>query len=129
MPPFAIGRAGWDNWMIYQAIRAGMLALDATPSVRPVHQNHDYRHLAGGLPHYDQEESETNRRLAGGKAHLYILLDADKQLAGGEIRPAPLTPERLIRRLELRLYPREGELGGVRRFLVRRLRRLRRGVI
>ncbi len=126
IPDFAIGRAGWDNWMIYHAIQSGMLTLDATPSVSVIHQNHDYRHLAGGRPHYDLEESETNRRLAGGKASLYILLDTQMQLVDGQVRRSPLTLERLIRRFELRLYPQAGDLHGVRRFLARRLRRLRK---
>jgi hypothetical protein len=129
IPEFAIGRAGWDNWMIYHAIHTGLLAVDATPSIRAIHQNHDYRHLAGGQPHYDLAESDDNRRLAGGKSHMYILLDVEQQLADGRVRPAPLTFERLVRRLERRLYPPAGDPQGVRRFMVRRLRRLRRGVI
>ena len=129
IPDFAIGRAGWDNWMIYHALKSGMLTLDATPSIKAIHQNHDYRHLDGGRPHYDLEESKINRRLAGGKSHMYILLDTNRQLIDGQVRRTPLTPQRLIRRLELRLYPSHGDLKGWRRLLIRRLRRLRRGVI
>jgi len=30
IPEFAIGRSGWDNWMIYHAIELGMPAVDAS---------------------------------------------------------------------------------------------------
>jgi hypothetical protein len=128
VPDFAIGRSGWDNWMIYHAMHQGMLTVDVTPSVKVIHQNHDYSHLAGGLPPYHMEESEENRRMAGGRSHMYILLDVQKQLVDGQVRPAPLTRARLIRWLETRLYPKEGNLRGVRRILNRRLKRLRRGI-
>ncbi|MFN3742882.1 MAG: hypothetical protein ACK4VW_09475, partial [Anaerolineales bacterium] len=32
VPPFTIGRAGWDNWMIYQARRQGWPVIDLTPA-------------------------------------------------------------------------------------------------
>ena len=51
-PPLAIGRAGWDNWMIYHARRQRWPVVDATAAVTVIHQNHDYQHLPGGLPHY-----------------------------------------------------------------------------
>jgi hypothetical protein len=42
IPDFAVGRAGWDNWMIYHARKEGWKVVDATPSLMIVHQNHDY---------------------------------------------------------------------------------------
>ena len=60
IPDFAIGRAGWDNWMIYEARANKWLVVDASPSIFAVHQNHDYRHLPGGKPHYIQQESFDN---------------------------------------------------------------------
>ena len=53
IPDLAVGRAGWDNWMIYYASRQGWQVIDATPSVMIIHQNHDYSHLPGGKPHYN----------------------------------------------------------------------------
>jgi len=52
MPTFAIGRAGWDNWMIYSGRRNGWPVVDGTPSIMIIHQSHDYSHLPGGQPHY-----------------------------------------------------------------------------
>ncbi len=56
IPNFTIGRAGWDNWMIYKARKEKWAVIDCTPSVMIVHQNHDYSHLPGGKPHYDPPE-------------------------------------------------------------------------
>ncbi len=102
MPSFAIGRAGWDNWMIYRARRAGWPVVDASASVFIVHQNHDYRHLPGGQPHYRQPETLENIRLAGGRAVTrFTLLDASHRLeADGRLRPAPLDRPRLLRAAE-----------------------------
>src|SRR4051812_23356546 len=48
MPAFPVGRALWDNWMIYNARATGVPVVDATPEVLVVHQNHDYGHVRGG---------------------------------------------------------------------------------
>lgn len=125
IPEFAIGRAGWDNWMIYHARQQGWPTIDATHDVMAVHQDHDYSHLPGGKPHYDTNESEWNTALAGGKKNMYITLDSDKELINGMIHPAKPNLARIARRLELWIYPSEGKVSSTRRFFIRRLRRLR----
>ena len=40
IPPFAIGRPAWDNWMVYAAHSRGVAVVDATPVVTAIHQNH-----------------------------------------------------------------------------------------
>jgi hypothetical protein len=91
IPNFAIGRAGWDNWFIYKARAEKWDVVDATPDVMIVHQNHDYRHLAGGQIHYSAPETKKNTEMAGGVVQTrYTILDATKQLRGGKItRPRP----------------------------------------
>jgi hypothetical protein len=90
VPDFAIGRAGWDNWMIYKARQEKWPVIDCTPTVMIVHQSHDYRHLPGGKPHYMHPETNENIRLAGGPAAVrYTILDATHRLVGGKlVRPA-----------------------------------------
>lgn len=101
MPPFTIGRAGWDNWMIYHARKQGFAAIDATDDITIIHQNHDYSHLPGGKPHYHHPETDENIRLAGGRAMTrFTLLDADCRLADGRVLPQKLDPARLWRRIE-----------------------------
>tara|TARA_B100001029_G_C15059223_1_gene456941 strand:+ start:128 stop:982 length:855 start_codon:yes stop_codon:yes gene_type:complete len=44
MPPFAIGRAWWDNWLLTYFLNKKIPLIDGT-SITTVHQNHDYNHI------------------------------------------------------------------------------------
>jgi len=102
IPPFTIGRAGWDNWMIYKARQEKWAIIDCTPSVMLVHQNHDYSHLPGGRPHYEHPDTNENIRLAGGEANIrYTILDATHQLVGGKLVRPTMTYLRFMRGVEL----------------------------
>jgi hypothetical protein len=104
IPGFAIGRAGWDNWMIYNACRNKWPVIDCTPSIMIVHQNHDYSHLPGAKPHYDHPESDVNTKLAGGHAAIrYTIVDATHQLIDGKLTRPRLTYLRFMRGVELLL--------------------------
>jgi hypothetical protein len=102
VPDFAIGRAGWDNWMIFKARQEKWPVIDCTPSMMIVHQNHDYGHLPEGKPHYEHPETNENVRLAGGLAAVrYTILDATHRLIDSElVRPA-LSSQRFWRKAEL----------------------------
>jgi hypothetical protein len=102
IPNFTIGRAGWDNWMIYKARKEKWTVIDCTPSVMIVHQNHDYSHLPGGKPHYEHPDTNENIRLAGGEANIrYTILDATHQLVDGKLVRPKLTYLRFMRGVEL----------------------------
>ena len=103
IPNFTIGRAGWDNWMIYKARKEKWTVIDCTPSVMIVHQNHDYSHLPGGKPHYEHPDTNENIRLAGGEANIrYTILDATHQLApGGKLVRPKMSYLRFMRGVEL----------------------------
>jgi hypothetical protein len=102
VPDFTIGRAGWDNWMIYKARKEGWHVIDCTPSVMIVHQNHDYSHLPGGKPHYEHPDTNENIRLAGGQANIrYTVLDATHQLAGGKLARPKISSLHFLRGVEL----------------------------
>ena len=102
IPNFTIGRAGWDNWMIYKARKEKWTVIDCTPSLMIVHQNHDYSHLPGGKPHYEHPDTNENIRLAGGEANIrYTILDATHQLVGGKLVRPKLTYLRFMRGVEL----------------------------
>jgi len=104
VPDFAVGRAGWDNWMIYQARQRSWPVVDATPSLMIVHQNHDYSHLPDGKPHYAAPETEENIRLAGGVAAIrYTILDSTNVLQDGRLVAPRLSYPRLMRGIELLL--------------------------
>lgn len=101
MPDLAIGRAGWDNWMIYTARRNGWRVVDASQTYKVVHQQHDYSHLPGGKSHYRLPESDENVRLAGGRHTIYTLEDADWVLINCILQKAPLTWKRFWREIEI----------------------------
>jgi hypothetical protein len=102
VPDFTIGRAGWDNWMIYKARKEGWAVIDCTPSIMIVHQNHDYSHLPDGKPHYEHPDTNENIRLAGGQANIrYTILDSTYQLVDGKLTRPKMTSLRLTRKLEL----------------------------
>jgi len=42
IPPFAVGRFAWDNWLVWRARADGASLVDVTGTVVPVHQNHGY---------------------------------------------------------------------------------------
>jgi len=102
IPNFAIGRAGWDNWMIYKARKEGWPVIDCTPSLMIVHQNHDYSHLPGGRSHYEHPDTNENIRLAGGQANIrYTILDSTHRLVDGKLARPKMTYLRFMRKVEL----------------------------
>ena len=102
VPDFTIGRAGWDNWMIYKARKEGWAVIDCTPSVMIVHQNHDYSHLPNAKSHHNHPETDENIRLAGGEAHTrYTIIDSTHQLINGKLFRPKMTSLRFSRKLEL----------------------------
>ncbi len=87
LPPFAIGRAGWDNWLVWLARSAGAAVVDASTTVTAVHQHHDYSHVPGGLDEsYYGREAHRNLELAGGVEHYYFLWDATHRLTPAGVR-------------------------------------------
>jgi len=66
MPPLAIGRFWWDNWLLWKARAVGATVIDASRAVLAVHQNHDYGHTGYGRGKLDvmaSEESIRNARM------------------------------------------------------------------
>ncbi len=108
MPPFALGRAGWDNWMIYAGRAHGVPVVDASSDVKILHQDHDYAHLPDGQPHYRLPESAVNVELAGGREVMFRLPDANWRLEGGELRRSPWPQPDVFRWLETALISRIG---------------------
>ncbi len=127
IPDFTIGRAGWDNWMIYHAAHQPWQTLDATHDITVVHQNHDYGHLPGGQIHYKLPDSKKNVQLGGGEHQMFDLLDLQFALVDGEVQRIPLNWLRFVRKIERLLQP-TGEIRGVRGRLFRMVRRYRKKI-
>ncbi|MGO9123528.1 MAG: hypothetical protein ACLP6G_01430 [Terriglobales bacterium] len=58
MPPLAIGRFWWDNWLLWKARSLQAKVVDATKAVLVVHQNHDYSHTTYGRSKEEMMASE-----------------------------------------------------------------------
>ena len=102
IPPFAIGRSGWDNWMFYEARLKGWKLINCSKVINIIHQDHDYAHLPNGLPHYRQPESAENVKAAGGKRTIFTLLDCDYELdKSGALRRVPMNKKKLLREMEI----------------------------
>jgi hypothetical protein len=81
LPSFAVGRPGWDNWMIYQARRLRIAVVDVTPSTLVVHQNHDYRHIIQGTgDRWLGPEADRNFQLMDTGGIHYSLADSTHRL-------------------------------------------------
>jgi hypothetical protein len=86
LPPFAVGRTGWDNWMFKQALRKKFFLIDASPLVKVIHQNHDYKHKQG----LGRMEDTQNLSLSGGQHLLLTLRNAPFVLTASGYTRRPL---------------------------------------
>jgi len=59
IPPFLIGRNGWDPWLTWYACKSKAHLIDASQKVIAVHQNHDYAYLGEG-PAAEQSKAEVD---------------------------------------------------------------------
>lgn len=72
LPPFAVGRTSYDNWLIYMTRAMKVPIIDATPAITVTHQNHDYsHHPQGAAGVWAGPETAINFELTGGKDHLF----------------------------------------------------------
>lgn len=99
LPPLVIGRVGWDNWLVWKARSLQIPVIDVTPVFSALHQIHDYSYHPEGISGVWRDHlSERNRRLAGGRSHLFNIFDATHQLrASGRLtRTNPFRPKILF---------------------------------
>jgi len=125
IPEFTIGRAGWDNWMIYHAVQSAWPLFDASHDVTAVHQNHDYSHLPGGQIHYKLSESKKNVELGGGEYNMLTLMDVRQVLQDGAVKQKSLSWLRMVRIVE-RAFEPKGEIKGIYGRIFRMIRRYRK---
>jgi hypothetical protein len=72
-----VGRAGWDNWPLYEARLRKAWVVDVTPVVMAIHQDHDYsHHPAGRRGVYKGVEAQRNYTLIGGSLNALTVQDA-----------------------------------------------------
>lgn len=127
IPAFAVGRPGWDNWMMGRTLELGYPLIDMTAVTTVVHQNHDYGHVAGRTgTDWEGPEADRNREL-GSWLDRYLHTPANATLLLG---PAGLTRPRSLRHrrakaeafiaLEPSAAPLRRTIRGARRILGRK---------
>lgn len=84
IPEFRVGRAGFDNWLIYSARKRKFPVVDITQVNTVLHQNHDYRHIKlGKKAAYTGVEARINKSLAGNNNGYCTLRDCSHILKKG----------------------------------------------
>ena len=87
MPMFAVGRPGWDSWLVYDMRSRGIPVTNATEVITAIHQNHDYSHsIFGEKKKVGGPECKENLRIAGGLTNMLTLRDADWLLTKSGMR-------------------------------------------
>ncbi len=100
LPPFGIGRARWDNWLVSSTRARRIPVIDATAVMTAIHQTHDYSHLASGMQGaYEGPEMDWNLKLAGGEDYAFTLEDADWIMDGSGLHRTPLSLWSLKRKI------------------------------
>ncbi len=101
LPPFIVGRSGWDNWLIYYARSCAIPMIDMTKRIQVIHQNHSYNHIPKKQGNkWEGPESDYNLELAG-KKHIYLwnLDDADWEFSTQGLHKRPLSIRQLYQSL------------------------------
>ena len=90
LPPFAVGRPAWDNWMIYRARSLRIPVVDASASTLVIHQAHNYEHVRHSREEtWEGPEADRNRALLPIPTRLFSLADATHLLTPVGLLRAP----------------------------------------
>ncbi|MDP3991304.1 MAG: hypothetical protein Q8P66_00085 [Candidatus Colwellbacteria bacterium] len=84
MPPFPVGRPGWDSWFIYYIRSRKIPVIDATEIITAVHQNHPWTWSP------TDPESLKSVEIAGGLTNMSTIRDADFVLTSDGLMRPPL---------------------------------------
>jgi len=88
LPPFLIGRPGWDNWLVSDALRRRIPVVDASQAVLAVHPAHDYDHVGGIISYRDGAEARHNRALLDENTYSGTTDYANYYLLRGKVKSA-----------------------------------------
>lgn len=98
LPPFAIGRPGYDPWLIWRAGDLGADVIDATDYVLAIHQRHDYSHVGTRAAVFSGVEAQQNAAIVDDWRHYHSINHAGLKLdAAGRLVPARGANYRLAR--------------------------------
>jgi hypothetical protein len=89
IPPFAVGRTLYDNWLVWSAIEKwGMAVIDATKDVTVIHINHGFPEYGSKAQMIASEERAENERLfrRHGGTHPWGVHHAPYVMVNGEMK-------------------------------------------
>jgi len=86
LPTLVVGRAGYDNYLIYHCRLKGVPVIDLTETLIAIHQNHDYRHHPGGYQGvFYGPEAEINSQGLD-QTFFFTPVEADFRIIAGKMR-------------------------------------------
>lgn len=89
VPPFAVGRRGYDNWLLRTAKANGADLVDVTPVVKSVHQDHDYSYHPDGVKGVMYgDEARINTELVGSRSQRFMIKDRTHILTSQGVKRA-----------------------------------------
>lgn len=100
LPPFIVGRPGWDNWLIYHILSLKIPVIDATKVTTVIHQNHESSHLRVKKDRLKTEEAQVNLKLAGGLSRMATIRDVNLILTPEGLK-SPSFPRIIFAKLSL----------------------------
>lgn len=77
LPAFAIGRPGYDQWLIWHARELGADVVDATAFVTAIHQRHDYSHAGNRRVVFQGPEAQANFAIVDDWRHFHSIANAN----------------------------------------------------
>lgn len=101
IPPFVVGRPGWDNWMIYNARRLKIPVVELSLAAMVIHQNHDYSHipLEKDKNSWYSPEADINKKLINEKEKIFDLRDSTHMVTRLGVIP-PIYPKYWIKKIK-----------------------------
>lgn len=107
MPPFRIGQAAWDNWLVFHARSLGIPVIDLSRVLRPFHCDHDYS--------YSRDNPNPRiRNQNGDKENLDLLGGEAKKLHMGHCN-YEVRESKIVRREGVAFWQRESEILRIRK--------------
>jgi hypothetical protein len=79
IPPFAIGRTSYDNWLLWKTVDSEIPLIDATSFVTLIHQDHDYSHVKA-VDVWNGAEAVENRKWIQHWTNYYTITHATWKL-------------------------------------------------
>lgn len=105
LPPFVVGRPGYDHWLVWHTLSRGIPVIDASEAVTAVHQHHDYSHGGDHRSVWFGDDALHNRALIGERSHMRHIGHADLRLRADLVLEPARGTKYALSRAHTRLGP------------------------